>query len=30
MKWAKYPKVLVCIIAAPILVIWVVLQEQYY
>jgi len=30
MKWAKDPRVLVCIIAALIFVIWMVLQQQYY
>jgi hypothetical protein len=30
MNWAKDPRVLVCIIAALILVVWMVLQQQYY
>jgi hypothetical protein len=30
MKWAGDPRVLVCIIAALILTLWVVLQQQYY
>jgi hypothetical protein len=30
MKWARDPRVLVCIIAALIFVIWMVLQQQYY
>jgi hypothetical protein len=30
MKWAKDPRVLVCIIAALIFVLWLALQQQYY
>jgi hypothetical protein len=30
MKWARDPRVLVCIIAALILTVWVILQQQYY
>jgi hypothetical protein len=30
MKWARNPRVLVCVIAALMLTIWVVLQQQYY
>jgi hypothetical protein len=30
MNWAKDPRVLVCIIAALIFVVWMVLQRQYY
>jgi hypothetical protein len=30
MNWAKDPRVLVCIIAALIFVVWMVLQQQYY
>jgi hypothetical protein len=29
MKWAKDPRVLVCIIAALVFAVWMVLQQQY-
>jgi hypothetical protein len=30
MKWARDPRVLACIIAALIFVIWMGVQQQYY